>query len=183
MALLETPKADTALIAPDFHLKNIDGSMVRLNDVKGENGTVIMFICNHCPYVIAIADRLEPAAQKLEALGIGLAAIMSNDTDNHPADSFENMQKFAALHNFSFPYLIDETQDIAKAYGAVCTPDFFGFNKHGELCYRGRLDSAGKDPANDDTTPELIRAMKQVAETGSAPEKQFPSMGCSIKWR
>lgn len=180
---MHTPEKDETFIAPTFTLKNIDGSMLSLSDVKGEKGTLIMFICNHCPYVKGITDRLASTMKQLQDLGIGVAAIMSNDTENYPADSFENMQVFAKENGFTFPYLIDETQDIAKAYDAVCTPDFFGFNADGQLQYRGRLDSAGKDPATNDTIPELLNAMTQIAETGRAPASQTPSMGCSIKWK
>ncbi len=183
MALIHTPAHDENFYAPDFSLQNIDGSTLNFSDIKGENGALIMFICNHCPYVVGIIDRLPQTCAKLQENGIGVAAIMSNDAADYPADSFENMKLFAAEHNFIFPYLIDETQDIAKAYGAVCTPDFFGFNAQGQLQYRGRLDSAGKDAANDDTQTELLNAMLKVAETGTGPIEQTPSMGCSIKWR
>ncbi len=183
MALLHTPQKEEGFYAPDFSLKNIDGERVSLAGVKGKNGTLVMFICNHCPYVKGIMDRLPQTAKALQNKGIGVVAIMSNDTETHPADSFENMQKFASANNFTFPYLIDETQDVAKAYDAICTPDFFGFDKDGALQYRGRLDSSGKDPANDTTTPELLEAMSQIAETGTGPAAQTPSMGCSIKWK
>ncbi|GJL85479.1 MAG: thioredoxin family protein [Micavibrio sp.] len=183
MALLHTPQKEEGFYAPDFSLKNIDGSTVSLADVKGENGTLVMFICNHCPYVKGIMDRLPQTAKALQDKGIGVVAIMSNDTENYPDDSFENMQKFSKENNFTFPYLIDETQGVAKAYDAICTPDFFGFDKDGALQYRGRLDSSGKDPANDGTTPELLDAMSQIAETDAGPAAQTPSMGCSIKWK
>lgn len=183
MALLQTPTKDTSFHAPDFTLKNVDGKMLSFNDVKGQNGTLVMFICNHCPYVKGITDRLPQTAKKLQDMGIGVVAIMSNDTQNYPDDSFPNMQKFATAHNFTFPYLIDETQEIGHAYGAVCTPDFFGFNADGKLEYRGRLDSAGKNPADAGTAPELLNAMQQIAKTGVGPANQTPSMGCSIKWR
>lgn len=183
MALLQTPEREHAFQAPDFTLKNIDGRMISFGDIQGENGTLIMFICNHCPYVLAITDRLAATMRRLQDQGIGVAAIMANDTKNYPEDSYENMQKFAKAHGFTFPYLIDETQEIAKAYGAVCTPDFFGFNAGGELQYRGRLDSAGNKPANADTVAELAEAMAQIAQTGQGPARQHPSMGCSIKWR
>ncbi|MCF8495620.1 MAG: thioredoxin family protein [Alphaproteobacteria bacterium] len=183
MALLQTPAADPQFAAPDFSLKNIDGKMMSLKDVRGEKGTLIMFICNHCPYVKAVIERLVNDAVVLNAAGIGCAAIMPNDTDAYPADSFENMKKFAREHHFSFPYLIDETQAVAKAYGAVCTPDLFGFNAEGLLQYRGRVDSAGPKEAAPDTERELLNAMLQVAETGYSQIKQIPSMGCSIKWK
>lgn len=183
MALLQTPAKDESFYAPDFKLRNIDGRELALADIRGENGTLIMFICNHCPYVKGITDRLPATVKKLEGLGIGVAAVMSNDTENYPEDSFENMQKFAAAHKFTFPYLIDETQAVAKAYGAVCTPDFFGFNADDQLQYRGRLDSAGKNPPGPGTAPELLDAMTQIAQTGTGPAPQNPSMGCSIKWK
>lgn len=183
MALLETPEANTGEKAPDFNLKNIDGTLLSLDDVKGEKGTVVAFICNHCPYVKAIIDRLVATAKLLEESGIKTVAIMPNDTENYPQDSFENMKKFAEENNFSFPYLIDETQGIARAYGAVCTPDIFGLNADNEIQYRGRVDSAGKDPVTDDTIPELVLAMEDIAKTGSFDGQQYPSMGCSIKWR
>lgn len=183
MALMHTPEKDEEFYAPDFSLKNIDGSMVSLADVKGEKGTLVMFICNHCPYVKGITDRLAATMKTLQDNGIGVIAIMSNDAENYPDDSFDNMKVFAKENGFTFPYVIDETQEIAKAYGAVCTPDFFGFNADGQLQYRGRLDSSGKDAANDQTKPELLNAMLQIAETGIGPAEQTPSMGCSVKWK
>lgn len=183
MALLHTPQKQENFYAPDFSLKNIDGRTLNLADIKGENGTLVMFICNHCPYVKGIMDRLPQTAKALQENGVGVAAIMANDTINYPDDSFENMQKFAKAHNFTFPYLIDETQKTAKTYGAVCTPDFFGFDRNGVLQYRGRLDDAGKNPAVKTTVPELLNAMTQIAATGRGPAQQTSSMGCSIKWR
>ena len=183
MALLETPTAETNFTAPDFTLKNIDGSMMSLSDVKGEKGTLIMFICNHCPYVKAIIDRLVSDCKTLQDQGIGCVAIMPNDTDNYPADSFDNMKIFAEENGFTFPYLIDETQDVAKAYDAICTPDIFGFNAEGILQYRGRCDSAGPKETDDKTVREMRDAMLQIAETGTSTAQQFPSMGCSIKWK
>ena len=183
MALLHTPQKDENLYAPDFKLKNIDGTEMSYNDIKGENGTVIAFICNHCPYVQAIIKRFVHDAKNLQGHGIGIAAIMPNDTITHPADSFENMRAFAEENSFSFPYLIDETQDTAKAYDAICTPDIFGFNADGQLQYRGRLDSAGPNDADANTVKELVDAMLQIAETGTGPTEQSPSMGCSIKWK
>lgn len=183
MALLQTPAFEQDFIAPDFTLKNIDENMMSLSDIKGENGTVIMFICNHCPYVKGIIDRIVGTMKELQDQGIGCAAIMPNDTDNYPADSFENMQAFAKENGFTFPYLIDETQEIAKAYGAVCTPDIFGFNADLNLQYRGRLDSAGANPADAGTRQELREAMERIKDIGAGPHQQFPSMGCSIKWK
>ncbi|NCT40225.1 MAG: thioredoxin family protein [Alphaproteobacteria bacterium] len=183
MALLHTPKKDETLTAPDFKLKNIDGAMHSYEDIKGEKGTVIAFICNHCPYVHAIIDRLVEDAKKLQKHGIGFACIMSNDAENYPEDNFENMQAFAKEHDFSFPYLIDETQEIAKAYDAICTPDIFGFNADDKLQYRGRLDSAGANPADETTDKELVNAMLDIAKTGKSSAEQFSSMGCSIKWK
>lgn len=183
MALLHTPQKDETLYAPDFNLKNIDGKTLSYVDIKGEKGTVIAFICNHCPYVKAIIKRFVHDAKNIQSHGIGIAAIMPNDTVNYPEDSFENMQKFAEEHDFTFPYLIDETQEIAKAYDAICTPDIYGFNKDGQLQYRGRLDSAGAKEADDNTVKELVNAMLEIAETGTNTSEQFSSMGCSIKWK
>lgn len=183
MALLHTPQKDDNLYAPDFNLKNIDGAMKNYTDIKGENGTVVMFICNHCPYVKAIIARMVETAKALQENGIGVVAIMPNDTQSHPADSYENMQKFAKQNGFTFPYLIDETQETAKLYAAVCTPDIFGFNAEGQLQYRGRLDSAGPNPADAATKPELFNAMMRIKDIGAGPHEQFPSMGCSIKWK
>lgn len=183
MALLETPLVDTSVIAPDFTLKNIDGEMISLKDVQGPKGTLIIFMCNHCPYVLAIIDRLIEDVKALQSAGIGCAAIMPNDAEHYPADSFENMKKFADKYGMTFQYLIDETQDIARAYDAVCTPDLFGFNADGALRYRGRVDSAGLNPVTDDTVRELQHAMLEIAQTGTTATKQTPSMGCSIKWK
>lgn len=183
MALLHTPEKDSSLLAPDFMLKGVDGQMYALRDCKGPHGLVVMFICNHCPYVKAIIDRLIPDCRSLQDLGVGCVAIMPNDVTSYPEDSFANMKVFAKAHDFSFPYLIDETQEVARAYGAICTPDIFGFDAHGLLQYRGRLDSAGPNEAGPDTVHELRDAMIRIAETGTAPAEQFPSMGCSIKWR
>lgn len=179
---LDTPVCDFGWKAPDFTLKDPAGTRHTLPGVSGENGTLIAFICNHCPYVIAIADRLAEDARTLQAEGIGVVAIMANDYHAYPADNPQAMTAFAEKHDFPFPYLIDEDQSIAKAYGAVCTPDFFGLNKDGELQYRGRLDDARMGDAAA-RTPELLSAMRHVAKTGRGPEEQIPSMGCSIKWR
>lgn len=183
MALLHTPAYDESFAASDFTLKNVDGRMMGLKDIKGEKGLVIAFICNHCPYVQAVIDRLVEDFKILQAEGVGCAAVMPNDTGNYPEDSFENMQAFAETHSFTFPYLIDETQEVAKAYGAVCTPDIFGFNRDGVLQYRGRVDSAGPNPAGANTRREMREAMRRIADIGAGPHEQFPSMGCSIKWK
>ena len=183
MTLLHTPEKNENLYAPNFTLKNIDGKMLSYADIKGKNGTVIAFICNHCPYVHAIIKRFITDAQILKTHGINTVCIMPNDTDNYPEDSFENMQKFAHENNFNFPYLIDETQEIAKSYDAICTPDIFGFNAKGQLQYRGRLDSSGPNAADDRTEKELVNAMLQIAQDGIGPANQSPSMGCSIKWK
>jgi peroxiredoxin len=178
-----TPLCAFGWKAPDFRLKGIDGRIWSLSDVRGPNGTLIMFICNHCPYVKAAVPRIVREANDLEALGVQSAAICSNDAVQYPEDSVENMKYFAAAHGFRFPYLHDETQEVARAYGAVCTPDFFGFNASLELQYRGRLDAGRRDPPPPDAARELYAAMKRVAETGRGPSEQFPSMGCSIKWK
>ncbi|MCK5284070.1 MAG: thioredoxin family protein [Alphaproteobacteria bacterium] len=183
MSLIYTPEKDESFYAPDFSLKNIDGRFVSFADIRGEKGTLVMFICNHCPYVRGITDRLAKTMKLLQDMNIGVVAIMANDIDNYSEDSFENMKIFAQENNFTFPYLIDETQETARAYGAVCTPDFFGFNKDNQLQYRGRLDSSGKDIADNNTKPELLEAMTLIAKTGIGSVKQTPSVGCSIKWR
>jgi peroxiredoxin len=182
MAALQPPPVVTGWKAPDFKLKGIDGKTYSLADAMGKKGLVVMFICNHCPFVKAIADKLARDMKELAALGIGAIAIMSNDVENYPEDSFDNMKKFHAVSSFTFPYVIDETQKVAKAYDAVCTPDFFGFDAHFELQYRGRLDDSGMQK-KEGGVRELLEAMKQVAATGHAPAKQTASIGCSIKWR
>ncbi len=180
--LLDTPVCNFGWRAPEFTLKDPSGQSFNMSDNLGERGLLIAFICNHCPYVKAIADRLAEDAKALQADGVNVLAVMSNDYMSYPADSPENMKKFSESHGFTFPYLVDEDQSVGKAYGAVCTPDFFGFNKDGGLQYRGRLDSAAMgDPT--DRVPELLNAMRLVAETGQGPKDQTPSMGCSIKWR
>jgi peroxiredoxin len=183
MGLLHTPAKDENFQAPDFNLKNIDGNSLSFFDVRGDKGTLVMFICNHCPYVKAIIERLVEDCNILQESGIGCVAIMSNDTENYPEDSFDNMKLFAQEHNFTFPYLLDETQDVAKVYGAVCTPDLFGFNANDELQYRGRCDSAGPNEADANTKRELREAMQRIADLGAGPHEQHPSMGCSIKWK
>jgi len=166
-----------------FSLRGTDGKTHTLDDVRGEAGTLVMFICNHCPYVKGVIGRLVEDCRALQAEGIGCVAIMPNDVETYPADSFDNMVRFAAEHAFTFPYLIDETQDVALAYGAVCTPDLFGFDRNGKLKYRGRVDSAGSKPATGGEKRELREAMLMMARTGKAPSEQIPSIGCSIKWR
>ena len=180
---LETPVCDFGQPAIDFSLPGTDGKIWTLDDCRGENGLLVMFICNHCPYVQAVLDRLVRDTAELKQLGVNAVAIMANDVDDYPEDSFDNMQKLAEQQGFSFPYLYDETQQVAQAYGAVCTPDFFGYNKDLQLQYRGRLDASRKQAAEPDVRRDLFEAMKQVAETGHGPENQIPSMGCSIKWR
>jgi peroxiredoxin len=179
----ESKVCDFGWKARDFRLKGVDGKSYALADVAGPKGTIVVFICNHCPYVKAAIDRIVRDFAELEADGIGAVAIMPNDTAAYPADSFENMKRFAAEHRFGFPYVIDETQAVARAYGAQCTPDFFGFNAAHELQYRGRLDSAGNRAPGADTKRELIDAMRAVAATGQGPRQQVPSIGCSIKWK
>ncbi len=180
---VQTPICNFGWKAPDFELPGTDKRLYTLSDIRGANGTLIMFICNHCPYVRAVIDRLVRDVSALLDMGIGAAAICANDAETHPDDSFENMQRFASMHGFTFPYLHDETQDVAQTYKAVCTPDFFGFNSDLALQYRGRLDESGAQPAAPDARRELFDAMKQVAETGQGPAEQIPSMGCSIKWK
>jgi peroxiredoxin len=180
---INTPLCDFGWKAPDFELTDTVGHRQTLNALRGPNGLLLMFICNHCPYVKAVIDRIGRDARELQKLGVGVAAIMSNDSLDYPEDSFENMQKLAAEQNFSFPYLHDTTQEIARAYGAVCTPDFFGFNRDLALQYRGRLDASGRAPATPDVRRELLEAMREIAATGCGPREQVASMGCSIKWR
>ncbi len=177
------PVCDFGRPAPDFSLPGTDGRTWTLDDVKGEKGTLVMFICNHCPYVLAVLDRIIRDARDLQDLGIGVVAISSNDPEAYPEDSFENMKKMAEARGFPFPYLFDESQEVARAYGAACTPDFFGFNKDLALQYRGRLDASRKEAGPPDLRRDLYEAMKQIAETGRGPEEQIPSMGCSIKWK
>ncbi|MEQ8967016.1 MAG: thioredoxin family protein [Azospirillaceae bacterium] len=182
MPALQTPVCDFGWKAVDFSLPGTDGQTRSLADIRGETGTLIMFICNHCPYVRTVIDRLVEDCRTLQGEGIGCVAIMPNDTTISPGDGFEAMRRFAEEHAFPFPYLIDETQDVARAYGAVCTPDFFGFDKDLGLQYRGRLD-ASKTTLVPDARRELLEAMRGVARTGQGPADQIPSMGCSIKWR
>ena len=182
MALTKTPICNFGEKAKDFSLKSIENKQISLNDVKGENGTLVMFICNHCPYVKGIIKNLVDDVMFLEGLGIKSVGIMSNDVKNYPDDSFENMISFSRSHGFSFPYLIDETQDVAKKYGAACTPDFFGYNKNLELQYRGRIRELKDLKPVRKSDSDLKLAMKLVSETGNGPKNQIPSMGCNIKW-
>jgi len=183
MVSLETPVCDFGRKAPDFDLPGVDGRRYRLEDVRGPNGLLVMFICNHCPYVKAVRERIVRDCLELQQHGIGSVAIMSNDPSDYPEDSFENMKEVAKEFGYPFPYLLDETQAVAKAYGAVCTPDFFGFNDNLELQYRGRLDASRKETAPPDARRDLFEAMVEIARTGKGPKEQIPSMGCSIKWR
>jgi peroxiredoxin len=169
--------------APDFRLKATDGKTYALDDIAGPNGTVVVFICNHCPYVKAVISRMVADAKALMAEGIGFAAICSNDAAAYPEDSFDNMKHFARTHAFPFPYLYDEDQAAARAYDAVCTPDFFGFDKARLLKYRGRLDEGRTTPPPPGARRELVEAMRQIARGEEPPADQLPSIGCSIKWK
>lgn len=182
MALTNVSICDFGWVARDFALKGVDGKTYRLADARGPKGTLVAFICNHCPYVKAVIGRLVEEAKALKEIGVGAIAIMPNDTKAYQADSFDNMKAFAKTYRLPFPYVIDETQEVARAYGAQCTPDFFGFNARDELQYRGRLD-ASRTSLVPGARRDLYEAMKQVAETGRGPQDQIPSMGCSIKWR
>ncbi len=183
MVSLETPVCDYGRPAPGFSLPGVDGRVWTLDECRGENGLLVMFICNHCPYVQAVRDRIVRDARELLDYGIRSVAIMSNDPADYPEDGFEQMQRVAREFDFPFPYLLDETQAVAKAYGAVCTPDFFGYNRDMALQYRGRLDASRKQAAPADARRDLFEAMRQVALTGQGPQDQIPSIGCSIKWR
>ena len=182
MASISPPVCDFGWKAPEFNLPDVDGKLVNLKDSMGPNGLLVMFICNHCPYVKAILPRLIDDVEELKKLGVNTVAIMSNDPADYPEDSPENMKKIAEKMAFPFPYLLDATQQVAKSYDAVCTPDFFGFNNNFELQYRGRFDESRKETAPE-STRELYKAMKQVAETGQGPQSQVQSIGCSIKWK
>ena len=182
MTLTKTPICDFGKKAENFELKSTENKIITLNDAKGQNGTLIMFICNHCPYVKAVIEDIVNNCKTLENDGIRSIAIMSNDTKNYPEDSFDNMIKFAKNNKFNFPYLIDENQETAKKYGAVCTPDFFGYNKNLELQYRGRITELKDLKPVRNSESDLLNAMKMVAKTGKGPAEQIPSMGCSIKW-
>ncbi len=183
MALMKTPICELDKQAIDFDLPGVDDRRWTLADCRGKRATLVMFICNHCPYVKAIRERLIGDVRELQGDGVGCVAIMPNDPTDYPEDSFDNMKKAAQEWGFSLPYLLDETQDVARAYGAICTPDFFGYNADLKLQYRGRLDSSGMQPAPPDARRELVQAMQLVARTGRGPDEQTPSMGCSIKWK
>ena len=183
MVSLETPVCDFGKDAIDFSLTGIDSRQWTLEECRGPQGLLVMFICNHCPYVQAILERLVRDTRELRELGINSVAIMSNDPALYKEDSFENMQVVAREYDFPFPYLLDESQDVARAYGAVCTPDFFGYNKDLQLQYRGRLDASGKQTAPAGARRDLFEAMRLVAGTGQGPAEQVPAIGCSIKWR
>ncbi len=177
------PICDFGWTAPDFTLPGTDGKTYALADIAGPNGTLVMFICNHCPYVIGALDRIKRDARELQALGIGVAAVCSNDADAYPDDSFPKMRDLATAESLPFPYLHDADQSVARAWGAVCTPDFFGFNADLSLQYRGRIDAGGRNAPPEGAPRELFEAMRRVAETGHGPAEQMPSMGCSIKWK
>ena len=182
MTLTKTPICDFGKKADPFKLLSTDNKQIELNNIKGERGTLIMFICNHCPYVKAVIKDIVDDCRELEKIGIKSVAICSNDVKNYPEDSFENMIKFSKNNNFHFPYLIDETQSVAKTYNAVCTPDFFGYNDKLELQYRGRIRELKDLKPVRDGKSDLFTAMKQISETGNGPKDQIPSMGCNIKW-
>lgn len=182
MVRTETPVCDFGLAAPDFSLPGVDGKTHNLRGLRGPKGLLVMFICNHCPYVKAIRDRIIRDARDLQALGVGVVAISANDPTDYPEDSFDSMKRLAAELKLPFPYLYDETQEVAKTFGAVCTPDFFGYNADLKLQYRGRLDESRKEAAPN-ARRDLFEAMQQVAATGQGPREQIPSMGCSIKWK
>jgi peroxiredoxin len=178
-----TPVCDFGWKAPSFTLPGVDGKTYSLEGLRGPKGTLVMFICNHCPYVKAVIDRIVRDTNELKAFGVNAVAISSNDVVHYPDDSFDNMKRFAAAHRFGFPYLYDESQEVARAYDAACTPDFFGFNADLELQYRGRLDESRKEAAPASVRRDLFEAMKQIAATGQGPRDQTSSIGCSIKWK
>ena len=182
MATAVNANEQLGMKAPPFDLPGVDGRRYTLDSVKGENGVVVMFICNHCPYVKAVIDKIARDARDLAAIGVGSIAISSNDASTYPEDSFDKMKAFAKRHALPIPYAYDESQNAARAYGAVCTPEFFGFNSKLELAYRGRLDAAGRS-SDADATRELYNAMVEVVRSGRGPSIQHPAMGCSIKWR
>tara|TARA_B110001450_G_scaffold114000_1_gene107748 strand:- start:3 stop:557 length:555 start_codon:yes stop_codon:yes gene_type:complete len=180
---IQTPICDFGQKAHNFKLKSTDHKVLSLNDIKGENGTLIMFICNHCPYVKAVTKDIVEDCNELKKIGINSVAISANDAENYPEDSFDMMIEFAKKNQFTFPYLVDETQEIAKTYDAVCTPDFFGYNKNLELQYRGRIRELKNLIPVREGESDLLKAMKRIVTTGKGPENQTPSAGCSIKWK
>ena len=179
---IQTPICDFGKKALPFELKSTEGKILKLNEIKGENGTLIMFICNHCPYVKAVIKDMVNDCNLLKEIGVNSVAICSNDAINYPEDSFEKMIEFSKQNKFSFPYLHDKNQEIAKIFNAVCTPDFFGYNKNLELQYRGRIKELKDLKPVSNSESDLYKAMKQISETGKGPESQIPSMGCNIKW-
>ena len=182
MVLTKTPICNFGEKPHSFSLKGVDEKIYKLEDCLGKNGTIIMFICNHCPYVKAIVQNIVEDTNKLKDFQVNAIAIMSNDTKNYPEDSFIKMKEFSKLNNFNFPYVIDTTQEIARKYGAVCTPDFFGYNGSHELQYRGRMRELKELRPVNEGESDLYKAMKQISETGKGPNNQIPSMGCNIKW-
>ena len=182
MSLKHTPVCDFGQPAIDFRLPGVDGREWSLEECRGESGTLVMFICNHCPYVKAVREDLVRDVGELREHGVQSVAIMANDPTDYPEDSFDNMVAVAREYNFPFPYLLDETQQVARAYGAVCTPDFFGYNAQLKLQYRGRLNESGMNPVPD-ARRDLFEGMLQVARSGEGPQEQIPGIGCSIKWR
>lgn len=183
MVSTPTPVCNFGWKAVDFDLPGVDGQRHSLASARGPNGLLVMFICNHCPYVKAVLDRIVRDTRELATRGIGSIAIMSNDPNEYPEDSWDNMVKIAQTHDFPFPYVLDRTQEVARAYDAVCTPDFFGFNSKLELQYRGRLDESRKEAAPAGVRRDLFEAMREVALTGQGPREQIPGIGCSIKWK
>ena len=179
---IKTPICDFGKKAENFQLTSTDNKIITLNDIKGDNGTLIMFICNHCPYVKAVIKDIVEDCDRLKKIGINSVAICANDAENYPEDSFENMIKFSKKNQFNFPYLVDETQEVARAYDAVCTPDFFGYNKDLKLQYRGRLRELQNLVPVRDGESDLNKAMMLIAKTDKGPDNQIPSAGCSIKW-
>ena len=182
MVLTKTPICNFGEKANSFKLKGTDGKIHKLEDHLGKNGLLVMFICNHCPYVKAVIENIVDDCKNLEKEGLKSIAIMSNDTEDYPEDSFENMISFAKKYGFMFPYLIDETQEVAKKYGAVCTPDFFGYNNKLELQYRGRIKELKDLKPVSNSESDLLKAMQLIVKTGKGPKNQIPSMGCNIKW-
>jgi peroxiredoxin len=183
MALIQTPEPKIGSRAPEFSLLGVDGRTHTLRSTRGPLGLLVMFLCNHCPYVQALRDRLVADVRDVQRTGVGVVAICSNDPTDYAEDSFENLKRQAKEWGFTFPYLHDDSQLVARAYGAVCTPDFFGYNANLELQFRGRLDAAHRGPRMPEMKRELVDAMADIARTGKTPIRQVPSMGCSIKWR